>query len=279
MSYISFFKKPFHLLDQPRYRWILIAVVLVFSVVFLNVFVPFNSNQWHNDSGVWEFLQLSAFGVIAGAILFISQFVIRRFISVKEITIGTFVLWTFGEVLLMILAFSVYESIIDGSFAFFLGLIKLTFRYTLLTVAIPYSLALLYISYQIHQKEVVELKSKAKQPADKLLDIKDEKGVIRFSVSVEQVLYFESADNYVFIYYARDAKVEKEMVRNSMKNIESLVEGLPIVRCHRSFMINLKRIEFVNYEKTKCQIKLKELDSFIPVSRKYFPQFKPYLTK
>ena len=279
MKLNSLYNKPFKLLDKNSHRWMLILVVVIYGIFFLNVFVPFNSNHWHNDSGIEQFFQFSVFALIAGVVLVISQFAIRRFLSIEKISIGIFIIWTFGEMLMMVLVFTIYESILAGNLNSFFDLFQQIFKYTALTIAIPYGIALLIISYQLRSSEVGELKRKSKQVVKNLLDLSDEKGVIRFSVSVDQLLYFESADNYVLVYYLQNGKLEKGILRNSLKNVERLVEGLSIIRCHRSFMVNLKKIEFVNYEKAKCQIKLQNLDAFIPVSRKYFPMFKPYLSK
>ena len=279
MNLKSLYNKPFSLLDQSGHRWILILVVVIFTVFFLNVFVPFNSNQWHNDSGIVQFLQFSGFALIGGLTLIITQFGVRSFLAIKSMTTGFFALWVLGEIALVVVGFTLYESLLAGSFSSFFSLIGLIFKYTLLSISIPYSIALLYISYRIRISEIGELRNKTERAVTDLLDLSDEKGVIRFSVSVDQLLYFESADNYVFVYYFQNGKPEKGILRNSLKNVEILVDGLSIIRCHRSFMVNLEKIEFVNYEKAKCQVKLQNIDTFIPVSRKYFPMFRPYLSK
>ena len=278
MEHIAFYKKSFNLLDHPKNRWLLVAFVTVFGIFFINAFVPFNINYWHNDSGLEQFLRLSGFGLFAGFILTLSQFAVRGIFRVKSFMIGTFFLWAIGELLLMSLFFVIYETIWSNSFDQFFNILPPTLRYTFLGILIPYSLALLFISEIIKLKEIRKLKQKSDlaQRNDDLLDFVDEKGIVRFSVSANQLIYFESADNYVFVYYFLDDQIEKGIIRNSMKNVEKIVTNSSVIRCHRSFMINLKKIEFVDYKKTKCKIKLLGSDTYIPVSRKYFPIFKPY---
>lgn len=67
------------------------------------------------------------------------------------------------------------------------------------------------------------------------------------------------------------------MLRNSLKNIEQDFTDSPLKRCHRSYIVNLQKIEFVNYEKAKCNVKLFSVENIIPVSRKFYPEFKPYI--
>ncbi len=278
MEKVAFFNRSFTLLDKPKYRWMLILFITGFSIFFINVFVPFNINSWYNDSGIQQFIRLSGFGIFGGLILVLSQFAVRNVFGVKSFNVGTFILWAIGELFLMTVFFVIYDNVWSSNFSRFLIIFPDTLRYTSLGILIPYSLALLFIAQVIKIKEVRELKRKSDlaQRNDELLDFIDEKGIVRFSVSVSQLLYFESADNYVFIYYILKNEIEKGIIRNSMKNVEKLVEGLSIIRCHRSFMINLKKIEFVDYKKSNCKIKLLECDTLIPVSRKYFPMFKPY---
>jgi hypothetical protein len=271
--------RPFTLLDPVRYRWILILFSVFFSIFFINVFVPFNINHWSNDSGIDKFIRLSGFGIIAGLILIFSQFGLRKLTRMNHFRIGSYSLWLIGELFFMAATFIVYQSHGNIQIDQFLKDIPDSFKYTLLGVLIPYSLSLLLISQLIHQTKLKQLKTKIDptQYKSTLLNFPDEKGIVRFSLDSEQILYLESADNYVIIFYLSGGKAAKQILRNSMKNIEGLLESTPLKRCHRSFMVNLQKIEFVDYGKSKCQLKLAGIENQVPVSRKFIPDFKPQL--
>ncbi len=272
-------KLPFPFLDLPRHRWILILFSVSFSIFFLNVFVPFNIDRWSSDAGWEQFLRLSGFGIIAGFVLIASQFGFRRFFKVKQFSLGAFLLSFSIELLLMAALFVFYVAHWELSVSRFLSDIPVGFRLTLLGVLIPYSLSLLLISQIQQKKKLNHLKIKADKSGfeDGLINFRDEKGTVRFSIAGEQLLYIESADNYVIVYFQSGNKSVRQILRNSMKNIEELLHNSPMKRCHRSFMVNLQKIERVAYEKTSCRIKLNGVETFIPVSRKFFPEFKPYL--
>ncbi len=272
--------QPFTLLDQVRYRLIFIAFCTFFSIFFVNVFVPFNINSWSQDSGWDQLVRLSGFGIILGLILVISQFGIRHITGIKHYKIGTFILWLFGEFLCMTVSFLFYQSSWDLSISQFMDEIPYSFKYTLLGILIPYSLSLLVISQIINQTKISQLKIEAEQAVLELglMNFPDEKGIIRFSIAAEQLLYLESADNYVILFYRSGNKPTKQILRNSMKNIEGLFANSPLKRCHRSYMVNLHQIEFVDYEKTKCRVKLSGIENLIPVSRKFYPEIKPYVS-
>lgn len=277
MNIVKLLNQPFTLLDDARHRWILILFCTGFGIVFINVFVPFNINRWSNDSGFREFIRLSGFGLITGLILSVSQFVIREIAAVRHFKILTFGFWFVGEMVIMAAAFLLYQSSWTG-IGRFLKDIPESMKYTLPGILIPYSLALLFISQIASRNKLSELKVKAGKPALKqgLLDFPDEKGAVRFSVASDQILYFESADNYVIVVYMSGNKLVRQILRNSMKNIESLFGNYPFERCHRSFMVNLQKLEFVDHEKNNCRIKLSGVEKMIPVSRKFYPKFRPY---
>ncbi|MGQ8337516.1 LytTR family DNA-binding domain-containing protein [Sunxiuqinia sp. A32] len=277
MKILKLLDQQFPFLDSVRNRWILIIFSLVFSIFFINVFVPWNINRWNNDSGIEEFIHLSGFGVIAALVLLISQFSIRKLVRLKHFRIWTFAVWVFCELFVMATLFSFYQASWDVNINRFFQDIPNSFKYTLLAILIPYSLIILFLSY-VTQKSKLKQLAETKDLDDKagLINFMDEKGNVRFSILGDQILYLESADNYVVIYYKSDERLAKQMLRNSMKNIESFLTNSNFKRCHRSFMVNLQKIEFIEFEKSTCRIKLFGLENFIPVSRKFFPEFRSF---
>ena len=278
MKIRQFFNQPFPFLDSGRHRWILILFSLAFGIFFINVFIPFNINRWNKDSGFDEFIRLSGFGFIAAMVLLVSQFGLRKLFRMKHFQIWTFALWVSVELFLMAACFIFYQSRWDISVNSFVKDIPGSFKYTLLGVLIPYSLVILFLSQVIQKSKLSQLAEKTNNSGFEpgLINFPDEKGTVRFSISGEQILYLESADNYVIIYFLSNGKPAKQILRNSMKNIEELFLNSPLKRCHRSFMVNLRKIEFVDYEKSKCRVKLVDTENFIPVSRKFYPAFKTF---
>ena len=89
---------------------------------------------------------------------------------------------------------------------------------------------------------------------------------------LDNLLYVDSADNYATIHYLNKSKVSHFLIRNSLKWMEkNLTSRSPLVRCHRSYIVNLDKVKV--FRKTKDGIFL-ELDAEnipdIPVSKTYY---------
>jgi DNA-binding LytR/AlgR family response regulator len=82
-------------------------------------------------------------------------------------------------------------------------------------------------------------------------------------------LYAESDGNYVVFYLCINNQLKKEIIRNSINNIEQQLSGIPyILWIHRAFIVNLKKVRSRQGNTLGYLIKLNESEFKIPVSRK-----------
>nr|WP_233164240.1 LytTR family DNA-binding domain-containing protein [Snuella sedimenti] len=157
-------------------------------------------------------------------------------------------------------------------FLFFLECIS----YAALVVLIPYSVALLIIYvFQLRKKNNV---NNTLNHSDFLIGIPDGNNVVKLSVPINNLLYFESADNYVVVQYLDEGKTKKKLIRNTLKNLENSLDNSVIKRCHRSFVVNLKSIKLIEKVSGKFFIHIKNSETLIPISTNYIPQFKDYIS-
>jgi len=108
----------------------------------------------------------------------------------------------------------------------------------------------------------------------------DERGELKLSVKPENLYYIETADNYVQIHYKNLGKMQVLMIRNSMKNIEWRFKDSTLVRCHRSYLANLQKVQML--KKIEGEVQLDFNDESIaplPVSRAYADQVMRYFAK
>lgn len=273
---LTFLNQNFSLLDKKGNRYLLILVIFIFSVIFLNLYQPFNIARWYSDSGLVQFLRLSSYGFIIAVVFLFTQFPLRRIFKVHEFKIKSYLLWLVIEFALINLVYIILYGNPIGNFR---NDLVFSVKYTLMSIWLPYSFAILIVYYKNHRTEIEMLKLNTNKPAEKrLLVFKDENGKIKFSVLPKDLLLLESTDNYVSVFYILENKVQRKLLRNTLKNMEEMLKENSIIRCHRSFMVNIANVDFMQKEGKKLNIKIKHFDKSIPVSEKYSSPFLSFLT-
>ena len=107
----------------------------------------------------------------------------------------------------------------------------------------------------------------------------DERGELKLSVKPDSCYYLESADNYVQIYYINAGKVQSLMIRNSMKNIEWRFQDTQLIRCHRSYIVNISKVQAVRRVEGDMVLDFgNDKIPLIPVSKAYAEQIMNYFT-
>ncbi|XOV90936.1 MAG: LytR/AlgR family response regulator transcription factor [Bacteroidota bacterium] len=262
----NFLNQPFHLLDSKRNRWKLVIVVGLFGIFFMNAYVPFNISRWYEKREIPLVLILSSFGLIGMIVLSISQFYIRDLFKIKSLKMYGVILWFMVELFLLTLTmYLIYGNRNAEGTALILELFT-TFRYTLLITIIPYTGVLLLLTAT--QKNIKVIAPLALD--NSLIKILDENDEVHIAIDLDQILYLKSADNYVAIYYQKDSKVKRELVRTTMRKLDVDLKDFPIRRCHRSYMVNLKKISVSEKSQQGLTLSLKDYPiEGIPVSKNY----------
>jgi len=262
-----FLNKPFPYLDKLYYRLLLVIIMAIYTVFFLVVYQPFNFDEWLTK-GWWGLVLM---GLLAAIPFLISQVLIRSLVKIKKFKVKHLIIWFLFELILLTLFMSLlyYEPQFD-----FLQNLSTTLKYTVLLIIPPYSFALLVVVLMQIMKQKNKTSYLSSNKID-LINFKDEKGQVKFSVRSQDVLYIESMDNYVIIFFAGDSdNVNKHILRTSLKNIEQEKYSPNLLRSHRSYIVNLENVIWMKKEGRKYVLKLKNVDTFIPVSRSFIPQFE-----
>jgi hypothetical protein len=110
------------------------------------------------------------------------------------------------------------------------------------------------------KEEIIEIESRLKK--DKL------------NFYPSQFLYAMSEGNYVEFYLIRDNRIHKEIIRNSISNIDQQLLEIPFcIRTHRAFIVNVKKVHFKKGNTLGYRLKLNGVDVEIPVSRQNIKAF------
>ena len=122
-----------------------------------------------------------------------------------------------------------------------------------------------------NKKEFLE---DSKEAAHQLsTDLKNE----TFSFSEHDFNYAIADGNYTDVCSLDENTLKKVTYRVTLSSFETqLKEASSIVRCHRSYMVNLKKVKNVSGNAQGLKLELINQSEIIPVSRKYIPIVKQF---
>ena len=281
MDYTSalFQKVPKYLLEK-RSQIIMVLFVSIFAVAFINIFQPFGSDKWIDNDKITTtiyFLWSIVLVIIGMIVVAISRVIMYNFSRKPNhnITVLKYIGWVFIELLLLSGSFTILALIVKGNLNLTtndpMEIYVNAIKNTVCILFIPYIICILYFSYQNNKLKLRELMGEnIGFKSSNLISIRDSRGVLQLSVAKENLLYIESADNYICIWYQKNDMLKKHLMRITMKEISEQLADTNIVRCHRSYMINLDLVKVMRREKENLFLELgvpgvKE----IPISKTY----------
>jgi hypothetical protein len=250
----------------------LILFTAGFALLFVNFYSPFGVRYWFNVTK-WQLLFYSSLIILTGVLVVVlSRWLMFALSKYFQLTYWQFFLWVAAEVFFMALFYAIFEKIYFDDKRLFGDLLISSIQNTALVLLLPYSAVWLYLSYRDKKLQLEQMVA-GNRPTDQSKDMvpfHDDKGILRLSVKKDNLLYIESSDNYVNIFYLNKEKISKFLLRNTMKKMEEIFQNSEIVRCHRCFMVNFEKVKIIRKDKEGLQLEL-DLPSAIdiPVSRSY----------
>jgi DNA-binding LytR/AlgR family response regulator len=101
-----------------------------------------------------------------------------------------------------------------------------------------------------------------------MLFLEAENGKDYLQIPLDGLLFIASADNYVEVYWESEGMEQKELLRNTLKNLSrELTTHSQLFRCHRSYLVNLEKVEKVTGNSQGYKLHIGS--HVIPVSRNH----------
>ena len=268
---------------SPKSNMVFCFSVALFIMLFMVLYVPtFGSNGhltplqsgWKEHSGLCLPIVCSiVLAVLAASRSILCFALVRHTLSKRE-----FLIWMAAEFIVCCLFCDLFLSL-------YLHLDYLsTLPYILIIglglFIIPYTtywliMALLDRDMRLREaKSLIEELRKGYERNDAgAIRFADEKGSVKLVVGAERVISIESSGNYVTILYDNDGKLVRYSLRNTLKGIEEICKANGLVRCHRSFFVNLSKIKIIRRtpDGIFAEIDRTGVDD-IPVSKTYAPE-------
>lgn len=288
-------------LTSRRYISLLIALIVVFSAIFMVLYKPFSLAIWFSINDTLRFSFTLLFYVAAIVVVIFSRWLMNMLQDRLTLTSLTYIWWILGENLIISL---IYTLITVGLFPLEgVATPTIAVRALLcvtLILAIPNGLIALYAAYRSKCEELeatqyqlqrintdyrvlkdlkdseihaaaVALQTAKHTNMPRMISLYDNGNTLRLTINADSLYYFESEDNYVKVHYKHNDKITSYMLRCRTSRVERDLEGTTMVRCHRSYIVNISKIRFLGEEHRMHYITLDD-DSIkhIPVSKTYY---------
>lgn len=261
------------------------SVFGLFIFLFLILFQPFGLQNYESEHKVW---QLLSYGLITTASMLLSNSLFRFFLP-KWFNKSS---WTVGKNILYTLWMFFLIGTVNLLYSVKLGFLSLTFKgfltyqgITLLVGSFPVIISTLIV-YQKRLKAALKEANALNQSISVENTLKDETISIpsknkseQLELKLNQLLFIRSVENYVEIHCESESGLKKHILRNTLKEVESILTPYPkIKKCHRSYLINLKKVASFSGNAQGLSLQLKGTPTEeIPVSRSYVAEMKKVL--
>lgn len=292
-------------LISTRYISVVIAFIVLFSGLFLFIYQPFSLAVWFSTADSLSFSLSLLFYILSIIILVVSRMTMYHLQDRVDLTTMTYIWW----IMLENLAISLLYTLITIKFFPVEGISTPTIATralmcVTLILVIPNALVLFYAAYKAkceelqatqyrlqrlseeyrllesntqHELRAAAMVQSKRQPQQsqettpRMINLYDNNGMLRLTLNIDSLYYLESEDNYIKVYYKHNDKIVSYMLRCRTRSVEESLAGTCMVRCHRSFIVNINKISVMEDDRRMHYLSLDD-DSIrrIPVSKSYY---------
>ena len=257
---------------------LLLWVTAVFGEMFILFFQPVQCRTWVD--GDWKFLLWVTIVVVtAVSVIALSRTIMYHYAKRHKISYLDYAIWIIAEVTTIAWVYSAFPLIAMRSFSAKMNLtlfylFKESLFATAFTLLIPYAFVILWMVVKSRGEQIVRLQARqthvVEDVPEEMYNFYDEKGDLKLSVKPNMVYFIEAADNYIMVYYLNAGKLEKLMIRNSLKNIEWRFRDKGLIRCHRSYIVNIRLVKLFRRQDGEVLLDFgDEKIPHVPVSKGY----------
>jgi len=266
---------------KPRNTSIQVAFTTLFAYAFILIYHPFGSQDWFDVSRGQFAFYTGAVVALGMVVVIISRVIMTQIRKRWPVSIAGYALMIVLEVIAMTGFYMMIQKVFLKDPRFWFDVYILAIQNTVLILLIPYLISLLYFAWEDNKRRLERVASRKPLDDDiRFIPFNDENGELKLTLQLSNLLYLEASENYVDIHYLDAGKVERFTIRTSMKRLEQQLSDFPILRCHRSYMVNLALVKIARKGSTGYQLQLKAPQTInIPVSETYKSKVIPLLTK
>lgn len=277
MDFENLIKKHLFPLLTQKSSVILLLLLAVFFCLLLAVLKAVIGPQWPVVYPVWP-VRVAVLLTAGCAVVAFSRWLLSLFANRMGTELLRWGLWMLAEIVVLVVGVSSLMWVLgwgEGlNYPDLLG--RVAVSAAVLSI-VPYTVTVLVYLLQHRQIEVtglrnllrdVERKTEPENEED-IVQLFDRADRLVLATKRSNVLYVEAADNYAHLHYLSAEKEETLFLHNSLKNIYNALASHNIVRCHKSYLVNLSNVRFVRKEGDGLVLEVAHCDRLIPVSKTY----------
>jgi len=274
---------PRYLLDKRQVSTTVVYTVL-FALVFLLLSTPYSEFSWFALGPDKAFSYTLAFAATATLALVLSRVLMYRCRNRSRITWLGYILWIAAEVVVLGLVYTAFTLrgvrlgvILPAGRSAGEVFVSALF-YSAVSLYVPIVFSGLLFTLQDRDNTIrlmnygnVVSDKPAVPHADQRITLFDNSGVLKFSISSENLYFIESDDNYIRVWYMDSAgEMKQYMLRCRLKTVEDSFSDSELVRCHRKYIVNIRKVSILKSERDGYIIDF-DIDSVdpIPISKTY----------
>jgi len=123
-------------------------------------------------------------------------------------------------------------------------------------------------SERIREEIPYRRKATEEEDQDGLIKLQAQHQKNDFTCRRGELLFLAARENYIIIHFLDQGALNKEMIRSTMKKATGELQMYPeFFRCHKSYLVNLTKVESVSGNAQGLKLHLERVEEIIPVSR------------
>jgi len=265
-------KNSFSFYDTSKYKISLSFSLSIFFYCFIIFFLPFGVDNYNpNHQYTFDFfLEFFYFFVPLLTFSLLNELILRPFVF-KEATFKKIILWSIWTLFLLSTIIFITYNILGNWHNFKLG------SYLEFLVQVPVVLlfplvgTFFFFRFRSLQYQIEHILTTKERFLDEnqLVEFKGQGSKDQITLTLVNFLYGKSQDNYVELYYLENEQLKKFLIRSPLSKLSKSINNSVIVRCHRSYMVNLLQVTAVKGGNNEMTLNIDHFDTIITVSKSY----------
>lgn len=284
MNFNKIIRRPYRLEASPEYRLLQAVAFGMFVFLFLWIFKPFQIRSVSLSLP----LACLGFGAVTTGVMVVLNIFIPKvkadFFDPGTWTTGKEFVWTLANIFVIGLfnflyfGFLIEERLSPGMLLWFQSV-------TLAVSVFPVGFLILWRESRASGKYKAESdrinKSINEHDANtdsQIITVRSLNDDEDLMLSFADLQYIAAADNYIEVHFTEGGSERKKLLRNTLTAVANELESHKgFFKCHRSYAVNLNRVESVSGNAQGYKLHLKGSDFCVPVSRRFNEEIKKRL--